>query len=251
MSKYIYALGLSMLVLVGCTKKTVPGASAAAEPEKINKVSVVNTDYQYFSAKGKIQSENSKLSANLTLRVKKNEVIWASVQAFGLEAARMKITPDSVYLVNRMKDEYLVGSYETLRKRYNIDVDFKTLQEILIGNYVPGTPSLEKVIIEGPVQHIRQQRGSLQVDQFIDTTRYKLKRVEVRNPQSKDLMTVDYQDFEDLNGKPFPMALLLSIQQPEGDNGKASTVGVRLRQVSTSDTSLDFPFSVPSGYERK
>ncbi|MGV3540537.1 MAG: DUF4292 domain-containing protein [Rufibacter sp.] len=252
MNKYIYALGLSLLVMAGCQKKTTPGASASTpEPEKFNNISVVNTDYQYLSAKGKIQSENSKLSANLTLRVKKDEVIWASVQAFGLEAARIKITPDSVYIVNRMKDEYLIGSYETLRQRYKVDADFKALQEILIGNYVPGNTQREKATMEGPVQHIRQQRGNLQVDQFIDTTRYKLKRIEVRNPANKDLMTVDYQDFEDLNGKPFPMALLLSIQQPEGNTDKTNVVGVRLKQVSTSDTSLDFPFSVPSNHERK
>lgn len=249
-SNHLYVLGLSLLLLVGCTKKTAPSGSASTGPENINRVSVVNTDYIYLVAKGKIQSENSKLGANLTLRVKKNEVIWASVQAFGLEAARMKITPDSVYIVNRMKDEYLVGSYEVLRKRYNVDVDFNTLQEILIGNYVPGDPKQEKVDLEGPVQHIRQLRNNLQIDQFVDTTRYKLKRTEVRNLVNKDMMTVDYQDFEDLDGKPFPMALLLSIQQPEG-SGKNSVVGVRLRQVSTTETSLDFPFSVPSDHERK
>ncbi|MFB9861795.1 DUF4292 domain-containing protein [Rufibacter immobilis] len=249
--KYICAVGLGLLTLAGCQRKATPGASTSVVPETMNKVSVVNTDYTYFSAKGKVQSENSKLSANLTLRMKKNEVIWASVQALGFEAARLKVTPDSVYMVNRLKDEYLVGSYDMLRQRYNIDVDFNMLQDILIGNFVPGSSDREKVEQDGPMQHLRTLRTNLQIDQFVDTTRYKLKRAEVRNLQSKDYMSVDYQEFEDLNGKPFAMALLLSIQQPEGNAAKTNVVAVRHRQVSTSETSLDFPFSVPSNYERK
>ncbi|WP_205500544.1 DUF4292 domain-containing protein [Rufibacter psychrotolerans] len=249
--KIIYALGLSLLVLTGCQKKATPGASGPVAPETLNKVSVLNTDYTYFTAKGKVQSENSKLSANLTLRMKKDEVIWASVQALGFEAARLKVTPDSVYVVNRLKDEYLVGSYDMLRQRYNVDVDFKTLQEIIIGNFVPGDPKREKLEQDGPMQHLRTLRSNLQIDQYVDTTRYKLKRAEVRNLQTKDYMSVDYQEFEDVNGRPFAMALLLSIQQPEGNAAKTNVVAVKHRQVSTSETSLDFPFSVPSNYERK
>ncbi|ALI98777.1 DUF4292 domain-containing protein [Rufibacter tibetensis] len=250
-NNFLYTLGLSLLVLVGCQKKVTPSASGAIAPETMNKVSVVNTDYTYFSAKGKVQSENSKMSANLTLRMKKNEVIWASLQAFGFEAARLKVTPDSVYIVNKLKDEYLVGSYEVLRQRYNVDVDFKTLQDILIGNFVASTSNGEKLEQDGPNQHLRTKRGNLQIDQYVDTTRYKLKRTEVRNLQNKDYMSVDYKDFEDVNGKPFAMALLLSIQQPEGNASKTNVVAVKHRQVSTAETSLDFPFSVPSNYERK
>ncbi|WP_082161768.1 DUF4292 domain-containing protein [Rufibacter radiotolerans] len=250
-SRYVCALGLSLLVLIGCQKKMVPGASGAIAPENMNNINVVNTDYTYLTAKGKLQSEHSNLSANLTIRMKKNEVIWASVQAFGFEAARLKVTPDSVYIVNRLKEEYLIGSYEVLRQRYNVDVDFNTLQEILIGNFVPGEADKVKLEQDGPMQHVRTLRTNLQLDQFVDTTRFKLKRAEVRNLQNKDYMSVDYQDFEDVNGKPFAMALLLSIQQPEGNSAKTSVVAVKHRQVSTSETSLDFPFSVPSNHERK
>lgn len=249
-NNYLYFLGLSLLVLVGCGKKTVPGASASAEPEVLNKVSVVNTDYSFFSAKGKVQSENSGLSANISLRLKKDEVIWASVQKMGFEVARLKVTPDSVYLVNKLANEALVGSYELLSKRYNVDVDFSTLQEFLIGNFVPATRQ-EMINEDGPVQHVRQVRGRLQIDQIVDTTRYKLKRVEVRNLTNKDLMTIDYQDFEEVEGKPFAKSLLLTIQQPEGNRAKSNIVVVKLNQVSTSESSLDFPFSVPSNYERK
>ncbi|WP_192822335.1 DUF4292 domain-containing protein [Rufibacter sp. LB8] len=252
MNKHLFfSLALGLLVLAGCQKKVTPGTSVGAGPEKINKISVVNTDFQFFTAKGKVQSENSGLSANITIRMKKNEVIWASVQKIGFEVARLKITPDSVYIVNKLKDEYVIGSYAKLAQQYKIDVDFKTLQEVILGNYVPGDPSKEKVNLDGPVQHVRQLRSNLQIDQFIDTTRYKLKRTEVRNLGNKDLMTVDYQDFSDLNGRSFAHSLLLTIQQPEGNTAKNNIVVVKHSQVSTSETSLDFPFSVPSGYERK
>ncbi|GGK75342.1 DUF4292 domain-containing protein [Rufibacter glacialis] len=250
-SSVIYALGMSLLVLVGCQRKVASGPAAGVSPETMNKVSVVNTDYTYFSAKGKVQSENSGLSANITLRMKKDEVIWASVQKLGFEVARLKITPDSVYMVNKVQNETLIGSFALLAKRYNVDVDFKTLQELLIGNYVPGDAQQEKFKQDGPVQNVRQVRGQLQIDQMIDTTRFKLKRTEVRNLANKDLMTVDYQEFEELNGRPFAKSLLLTIQQPEGNTAKTSIVVVKHNQVSTADSSLDFPFSVPSNYERK
>lgn len=253
-SKYLYSLALCVLMLAGCQKKMTPGTSsgASATPEVINsKVKVANTDFTFLSAKGKVQMSGSGLGANLTLRMKRNEVIWASVQALGFEAARIKVTPDSVYIVNKLEQEYFAGSYELLKQKFKVDVSFSALQDLLIGNYVATTDASEKIMQEGTVQRTQQQRGSLQIDQFIDTALFKLTRMEVRNLTNKDLMKVDYSEFEQVEGKPFPKSVVLSIQQPEGNKEKTKEAVVKLRQVSTTETSLDFPFSVPSDYERK
>jgi hypothetical protein len=250
-SKFLTLWAVSLFLFASCKKDIVPEASTGAGPETINKVNVVNTDYSYLSAKGNVQLESQNLSANVTMRLKKDEVIWASVSKLGIEAVRLKVTPDSVFMINRLKQEYFAGTYALLQEKYKIDVNFKELQDMLVGNFVAGDPAKEKYMDMGPVQHVRQLRNNLQVDQFVDTTRYKLKRVEVRNLNNKDLMTMDYQEFDNVNGKPFPMALLLTIQQPEGNTAKTTVVAVKHKQVSVSETSLDFPFSVPSDYERK
>ncbi|QHL88381.1 DUF4292 domain-containing protein [Nibribacter ruber] len=250
-SKLLPLWALTLLLLASCKKDIVPVASPGNAPETINKVNVVNIDYNYLSAKGNVQLESQNLSANVTMRLKRDEMIWATVSKLGIEAVRLKITPDSVYMINRLKQEYFAGSYALLQQKYKIDVNFKELQDILVGNFVPGDPAKEKYMEMGPIQHVRQLRNNLQVDQFVDTTRYKLKRIEVRNLTNKDLMTMDYQEFDKVNGKPFPMALLLTIQQPEGNAAKTTVVAVKHKQVSVSETSLDFPFSVPSDYERK
>jgi hypothetical protein len=62
-------------------------------------------------------------------------MIWVSVNALlGFEAFRLLITPDSVKILDRLKKVARLRSLSYLQEEVHLPVDFRTLQDLLIGN---------------------------------------------------------------------------------------------------------------------
>ncbi|CAN5801728.1 DUF4292 domain-containing protein [soil metagenome] len=238
-----------------CRRGTVPVATAPAEPETLNNVTVHNLDFTYFTSRGRVQYEStdSRQSSAMTIRMKKDSVIWISlVPVLGIEAVRAKITRDSIMIVDRIHRTYYAGNFDILKERFNIDLSFDILQNILVGNYTSAGPGRnERLLEETPLQHTQQRRGSLVIDQFIDASSYKLVRVEAQDETSNNRLTAHYSEFAPLGAWPFANAVLIAVQGRSGSTPSSTTVSINHRQSSITETDLTFPFSVPSGYEAR
>ena len=67
-----------------------------------------------------------------TIRIQRDSIIWISLSAvMGIEAARIQLTPDSLFFVNRLNSTFYVGDYEHINNLFQIDMDFFTLQAII------------------------------------------------------------------------------------------------------------------------
>ena len=96
-------------------------------------------DFRTFSAKIKLEIEDSKgkkpdLVANV--RMIKDSAIWISISATFLtvEVFRVFINKDSVILLNKQEKEVQYRSLDYLQEIANIPFDFKTLQNLIVGN---------------------------------------------------------------------------------------------------------------------
>jgi hypothetical protein len=96
-------------------------------------------DFKTFSAKIKLDIEDSKgkkpdLLANI--RMIKDSAIWISISAsiLNIEVFRVLITKDSVVLLNKQEKQVQYRSINYLQEITDIPFDFKTLQNLLIGN---------------------------------------------------------------------------------------------------------------------
>ncbi|WP_162054977.1 DUF4292 domain-containing protein [Pontibacter pamirensis] len=246
MSKHILLCLAVVFLLAGCKRETAP-TTASATTETIGTVSVNNFDFDYFSSKGQLSlnSKKENLSSGVSIRMKKDSVIWVSVQpGLGIEAARMMLTQDSVYLMNRLQKEYVATDYSFLRNRFQVDVNFEILQAILLGNYEQqGT---EKAMDEGELQHVQQMRENLLFDYFIGRLNSKLQQLNVQDQNTGNTITVLYSSFEDIGQEPFAHALAAQVLQ----KGEVSDFKINYSRVAVSDEALSFPFSVPSDYKR-
>src|SRR3569833_85910 len=70
------------------------------------------------------------------IRIRKDSVIWINVSAVGgmIQVARVFISPDSIFLVNYLLKEAHVLPIKDVSKLLPVSVDFKTLQNLIIGN---------------------------------------------------------------------------------------------------------------------
>ena len=96
-------------------------------------------DFKTFSAKLKVQYQDSKgKQPNITayIRIIKDSLIWISGYAtvFNIEAFRIFINKDSVFVVDKINKQVQCRSIGYLTEVTAIPFDFKTLQSLLVGN---------------------------------------------------------------------------------------------------------------------
>ncbi len=98
-------------------------------------------DFKTFSAKIKADIEDSKgkqPDITAVVRIIKDSAIWMSLSAtiLNIEIYRVLITKDSVILLNKQAREVQRRSIDYLQEVAEIPVDFKAVQDLLIGNPV-------------------------------------------------------------------------------------------------------------------
>ncbi len=107
-----------------------------------NRVGKNRIDFRTFSAKIKVNYEGGDGKDNdftAFLRIQKDSIIWVRVEAsalLGIEALRILITPDSLKILNKLSKEIIFRSVSYLQETARMPLDFKTLQDLLIGNPV-------------------------------------------------------------------------------------------------------------------
>ncbi len=239
-----------------CKKKTIPVASATPAAEPGVAVNVLNTEFSTFSAKGKMQLETpeEKLGSSVTIRIKKDSVIWISmVPGLGIEAIRARITPDTIQILNRLQRQYIAGNFATLQKQYNIAASFELLQAMLLGNYLAGQAGMVKEIKGGEHQQLQQTRNNLVINQFVDTQLRKLKRIQITDQKTGDNMIATYNEFETQGSSVLASAMLILLERSSNTNPKSknAAVSIKYNKFSLNEANLEFPFSVPADYQRK
>lgn len=254
-NRFLLFPAFCLLFLVSaCKKDSVPVTSATSAPA-LN-VNVLNTEFTTFSAKGKMQLEkpDEKLSSAINLRIKKDSIIWISVvPALGIEAARVRITPDTIQILDRLHRTYFAGNFALLKQRYNVSASFPVLQAMLLGNYLPGEPGMVKEIKGGEMQQIQHLQDNLLINQFLNTEVRKLKQLQIIDQKTGDAINTTYNDFETQGGNVLPTSALILLQRNSAPNpnSKTAAVSIKYNKFTLNEAGLAFPFSVPADYERK
>src|SRR5580692_5716545 len=97
-------------------------------------------DFRTFSAQMKVYYEGADgkgYELKAFIRMKKDSMIWISVNVVAvvnIEVFRMLITPDSVKILDKQKKVARLRSVSYLQDEAHLPLDFKTLQDLLIGN---------------------------------------------------------------------------------------------------------------------
>src|SRR5258708_37539725 len=69
------------------------------------------------------------------MHIKKDSLIWLSINlGLGIEAFGVLITPDSVKILDKLKKVARLRSVSYLQEEIHLPIDFRTLQDLLIGN---------------------------------------------------------------------------------------------------------------------
>ncbi len=121
-------------VVIAATPKV---DSQAIIRDMLDKVSKRKIDFNTFKAKIKVQYEGNETSQNATayLKMRKDSIILIQlVGPLGIVGLEAKITNDSIIVVNKLDKYVQRRSINYVQEVTQIPFDFKTLQDLIIGN---------------------------------------------------------------------------------------------------------------------
>jgi CRISPR/Cas system-associated endoribonuclease Cas2 len=219
--------------------------SAQRVHRAFEKISTDRIQYTTFQAKMKMDYDDGKKAykdLNVILRMKKDSIIWISVNALlGIEAIRAVITPDTVILANKIENTVQYRTFDYLKEVAKLPMDFSTLQDLIVGNKI----FLDSNIVaygEGDKVVSMTMLGEFfkNFSQFepvsLTLIRSKLDDVDITRSRSADL---SYQDYTEVNGgQKFANKRRISVS----DKNKLD-IDIDFKQVQF-DIPLTYPFSV-------
>lgn len=219
-------------------------------------------DYNNMMAKlsVKLETNDKKFNIKGQLRMKKDSIIWTSISLpMGLEVARMKILPDSVFFINRSDKTYLCDNIEVFSEISPLIISLPFIQSVLVGNDINLRESDNYKLIINDGQYnlliskslkksIKQKDDEWKVmikDLSIDPQLYKITKYHIREyNDNKRKIELQYSDFQEIGGKYMPARISIYIH---GD--QYLKIDIVYSNITINDN-IDYIFNVPQKYDR-
>ena len=94
--------------------------------------------FEWLTANMAIQAEGNGISYNDLsgqLRMRKDSLVWLNVTAtMGVEVLRVKVSNDSIWIINRMEKTYLAEPLDTVSAQLGMPLSLPLVQTLLLDN---------------------------------------------------------------------------------------------------------------------
>lgn len=248
MKKLAFILSVAT-VLFSCGKKITPTLSPTPAGVEIREI-----DFEYFHGKAKmIFNDNQKeREVKANIRIRKDSVIWMTFSVIGLQGGRALINKDSITIVSTIDKEYYVFDYASLSKRFNFDVNYHAIQSALLGNLITPREEIDRISQILNFSLLEQQRGSVQISNYINPDTRKLEKIEMKEQNTNNSITVNYSNFQPILDRIYPFHGVISIfYKTQGGVTVNTTISMEYNKAEVGDKELKFPFNIPRKYDRR
>jgi len=231
-------------------KESAKVDSAALVKEIMSKVMGSKIDFNTFKSKIKVDYEGPNESQHVTayIGIKKDSVILIKIVGpLGIVGLEVKITRDSVVLVNKVDKWVKRKSVNYLQDVSEIPFDFSTLQDILIGNpvflnsnvvsYQSGARYLTVLMVGDVFKHL----VTLDKSDF-KVLHSKLDDIDVQRNRTCD---ITFGNYELKNGRYFSTYRKIAVAEKS-----KLDINLDFKQYSFNEP-LSYTFEVPKNYKRK
>jgi len=258
---------LVIIIFSGCkSQQKISGKKLANKknlPTLLQSVDNASFKPDWLSVKASIDFEKGKKNTGFkaNIRMRRDSMIWLSITPLiGVELARVVLTPDSVKMVNRIDGTYFKGNYEFINNTFEVDLNYQTLQAMLLGNSL-SLEDNDKLVasIDDGVYLLsglkkRKLRKSYEKEEakgndesiysaWIDPISFKITKQSFVDFESQQSFDVYYNDFKTIEGEVFPHETIINLEAEEKVTGEISYSGLVI------NIPKKMPFSISSKYE--
>ena len=263
MKKNILNKGILILVIFlafGCKtrKQAVPLTKGPQTTETnatfsksdvLKEISDKQIDFNTLLIKAKADLTINKNSndVSMNIRMQKDKTIWISVTAIaGIEVARALITPDSIKIINRIESTYIRKPFSYVYQFASKQVNFKTLQDLFIGNAIEGSLTLSSTLnLNGGQTHLKGDLSGLAY-LLIFNENYALLQSNLNDKAASQTLAVNYSEPRIVSGQEFPHAISIKSNA----SNKSISIDLHYNHVGLNEP-VEFPFSVPKRFTVK
>jgi hypothetical protein len=267
--KLVFGL-LFILILAGLqsckTKRAIIKKPLKEQGETflLEKMAASELDFESFSARCAvtvITDKKSKTDFRGQLRIQKDSIIWMSLSpALGIEVARLMITQDSIWFINRIDKTYFRGDYDFINSFFQTTVDFDILQALLLGNDMVDyedenfRASIDAMDYRLSANRRAQKKKLLRDEEspnilvqniWLNPDHFKIVKVNLKEfGEENKQLEVRYSRFGAVHDQ-LMAGMLEMLLQAE----KKLQITMQYNGISI-DESLKFPFNIPSKYDK-
>jgi len=250
-STLFYALLGLLLVISGCgsTKKGTKAVKERSAEYIMQQVAQNQIQADWLDARARISYADEDMSVRGTalIRIQRDSLVWMSVRKLGFEVARVQVTKDSVYVIDRINNEYGIFDLGYIQTSYNLPADFQLLQTILMGDaWFPGT--VRPTVETSAEAYILSEKSPLRnLTYQVRSNDFRLAAISIEEPaadRSVQLELSEYQPTTD--NQLFAYFRTFNITSPE--------TGAISMDMEFSEVTLNQPkstrFDIPERYTR-
>ncbi len=186
----------------------------------------------------------STQSIGVSLRMEKDKAIWISAP---LGVVKALITPERVSFYNKLDNQYFDGDFRYLSRMLGTDVDFKIVQNLLLGQALLDLRDAKYLAqVNGDTYELKPKKS---MDLFkplfrIEPGNYKLAAQQLSQPWKKRLLEIRYKNYQERDKRILPNEIgIVAI-----DTDQRTTIAIEYRSMEFNRR-LNFPYKIPKGYE--
>ena len=202
--------------------------------------------FKTLQAKVKIEYTQDERSEGYTvnLRMEKDKIIWIN-SVLGL--ARVMITPDRVSFYDKINNQYFDGDYSLLSDLLGIDLDFKKVESLLLGEPIYNL-EVDKYKLSTQensyVLEPKKQQAVLELFFLLNPFHFKMDSQQLYQPLKRRILEIDYKSYQKVKKQILPENLkIIAVEDTD-----QVTIEMEYRSVSLNED-LRFPFKIPSGFK--
>ena len=216
----------------------------------VKKLNANELDVEWLSAKAKITYKDSEQTRkfNAYIRMRKDSVIWMVVKKINVEAARMLVTKDSIYIINRINKEYYVKGLDFVEERFNFPGQFQALQTAILGNpYFLEKQNLSASITNQQYQLSSGDESRMLSDYFMNGISYALEQMSFWDQERDRKLKVVLEEYQPVT-EAFTFAHGRNFLVESEETGEAE-IKMKLSKVEINVPKTT-PFKISSRYKR-
>lgn len=249
---------LLLLFIFACKSKKIAVAPTPTpeiikikeDPTKAFLMNVEKKIYtpNFFNAKASINivTNGNSIDFDAVIQFRKDSAILLVAKKFGFEVGRALITPDSLFIINRIQQEYDAKPLSAIASKFSLPPRFDLIQDMIIGNPMNLAKTPYQVNIKDSLAILSSKYQLLTANCAMDKKIFRLYQSTIDDTANGGEMTMDYKDYRAIAAHDFSYSRILS-----GKSNKAGALDVDLK---FNEIEFDKPkvirFELPRKYKR-
>ncbi len=245
----LFLMVVLFLFSCGTKKSAFISGGFSSDDASIIKNEIKQTVFQYQTLKyystAKIRLNATSYDVNLQVRMERDKAIWISATAiFGIEAGRLLLTADSVFLINNLERTYLSEPISFFANYLAVEPSLNQIQDIMLGNSITDLQNATMQVSKDSI-HFSSTLGICLLIESFNKKQLKPQMLLLTNQKQNYTASVAYNNFEIIGNN--SVAKQLTIQT---ENEKQPINAVINNANFVLNETLSFPFKIPGSYKK-